>query len=52
MGLSLCKLEPDIWMKQNRDIYSYFFVYVDELSIAARDPKSLILKIGISSIVK
>ena len=36
-----CKLEPDIWMRHNRYIYEYITVYIDDLEIAARDPKIL-----------
>ena len=37
----MCKLETDIWMRKNRDINEYISVYFDYLSIAAREPKSL-----------
>ena len=38
----MCKLGPDIWIRQNVDIYGYISVYVDYLSIAAMDTKNLI----------
>ena len=41
MGLFLCKLEPDIWIQNNGDIYEYIVIYVDYLAISARNPKSL-----------
>ena len=36
----MCKLEPEIWMQQNGYIYDYIFIYVNDLAISARDPKS------------
>ena len=41
MGLFICKLEPDIWIRQNRNVYEYISVFVDDLSTLERDPKSL-----------
>ena len=38
----MCKLEPDIWIRQNGDIYEYIYIYVDDLVISARYYKSLI----------
>ena len=37
----MCKLEPDIWMRQHRDIYEDIAVYIDDLEIAAMHSKSL-----------
>ena len=42
-GIFSCKLEPDIWICQNGYIYEYISVYVDYLSIAEREPKSLVV---------
>ena len=36
-----CKAEPDIWMRKNDDIYEYIAVYVDDIAVAAKDPKSI-----------
>ena len=41
MGFFPCKAEPDIWMRKNDDIYEYIAVYVDDLAIAAKDPKQI-----------
>ena len=41
MGFVPCKAEPDIWMRKNGAIYEYIAVYVDDLAIAAKDPKSI-----------
>jgi len=41
MGFAPCKAEPDIWMQCNGDIYEYIAMYVDDLAMAAKDPKSL-----------
>ncbi len=41
-GFQLCKAEPDIWMHCNEDnIYEYIAVYVDDIAIAAKDPKGI-----------
>ena len=39
LGFFPCKAEPDIWLRRNGDIYEYVDVYVDDLAIAAKDPK-------------
>ena len=41
-GFIPCKAEPDIWMRQNGDIYEYVAVYVDDLAFAVKDPQSFI----------
>jgi hypothetical protein len=41
MGFEPSKSEPDIWMRKNGNIYEYIAVYVDDLAIAAKDPKSI-----------
>ena len=45
MELFPCKSKPDIFIKYNRDIYEYIYVYVDDLSIASRYPKIPIVKV-------
>jgi len=42
MGFEPCKAEPDIWMRRNGDVYEYIATYVDDLAVAAKDPKSII----------
>ena len=53
-GFSMGKLEPDICIRKIGDIYRYISVYVNDLVIAARDPKSLMdaLEKYISSILR
>jgi len=42
MGFQLCKAEPNIWMRRNEDnVYEYIAVYVDDITIAAKDPKGI-----------
>ena len=41
MGFKPSKAEPDIWMRRNDDVYEYIGVYVDDLAIAAKDPKAI-----------
>ena len=36
------KMEPDIWMKDCGNHYEYIAVYVDNLLIASKDPKSIV----------
>ena len=40
MGFQLSKADPDIWMKpmDDRQAYEYIAVYVDDLSVASKDP--------------
>jgi Reverse transcriptase (RNA-dependent DNA polymerase) len=42
IGFTNCRAEPDIWMRQQGDIYEYIGVYVDDLAIAAKDPDAII----------
>ena len=42
MGFKPCKAEPDIWMRKSIDKYEYIAVYVDDLAIAAVNPKEII----------
>jgi hypothetical protein len=41
MGFEPSKSEPDIWMRKNGNVYEYIAVYVDDLAIAAKDPKGI-----------
>ena len=41
MGFFPCKAEADIWMRRKSDKYEYIAVYVDDLAIAAEDPKEI-----------
>ena len=41
MGFEMSKADPDVWMRQNEDVWEYIAVYVDDLAIAAKDPKSI-----------
>ena len=41
LGFFPCKVEPDIWLRRNGDVYEYIAVYVDDLAIAARNPKEI-----------
>ena len=41
MGFFPCKAEADIWMRRLDDHYEYITVYVDDLTIASRDPKAI-----------
>ena len=41
MGFEMSKADPDVWMRQNENIWEYIAVYVDDLAIAARDPESI-----------
>ena len=42
MGFKPSKADPDIWMKSSKDAshYEYIAVYVDDLAICMKDPKS------------
>ena len=42
MGFFPCKAAPDIWMRKNGNVYKYVAVYVDDLAIAMKDPKSFV----------
>ena len=42
MGFTPSKAELDIWMRWVSDHYEYIVVYVDDLAIASKDPKSII----------
>ena len=42
MGFVQSKAEADIWMRENDGLYEYIAVYVDDLLIAARNPKEIV----------
>ena len=42
MGFFPSKAEEDIWMRDCGDHYEYIAVYVDDLMIASKDPKSIV----------
>ena len=43
MGFKPSRVDPDTWMKYSKDgsHYEYIAVYVDDLAICMKDPKSL-----------
>ena len=41
MGFQISKGDPDVWMRKNGNIWEYIAVYVDDLAIAVKDPKSI-----------
>jgi len=41
MGFFISRADGDVWMRKNGQVYEYIAVYVDDLAIAAKDPKSL-----------
>jgi len=41
MGFTPCKAKPDIWVRQNGNVYEYIGVYVDDVAAAAKDPKAI-----------
>ncbi|MGL5935125.1 MAG: reverse transcriptase domain-containing protein, partial [Cetobacterium sp.] len=43
LGFTPSKAEEDIWMKDMGDHYDYIAVYVDDLLIASKDPKAIIV---------
>jgi Reverse transcriptase (RNA-dependent DNA polymerase) len=42
MGLIPSKAKADIWVKENNNLYEYNAVYVDDLLIAASNPKEIV----------
>ncbi|MEC8171189.1 MAG: reverse transcriptase domain-containing protein, partial [Candidatus Thermoplasmatota archaeon] len=46
-GFFPCRAEPDVWMRKSPDgnCYEYVGVYVDDLAVAMRDPKTLLNKL-------
>ena len=41
-GWTPCKAEPDIWMHKQGDHYEYIAVYVDDLTLAMKNPASFV----------
>jgi hypothetical protein len=41
MGFTPCKAENDIWMREKNGLHEYIAVYVDDILIAASDPKEI-----------
>jgi len=41
LGFEPSRAEPNIWMRRIDDHYEYVAVYVDNLAIASKDPKSI-----------
>ena len=42
MDFTPSKAEADIWMRENKGLYEYIAVYVDDLLIAAKDPEEIV----------
>jgi Reverse transcriptase (RNA-dependent DNA polymerase) len=42
IGITQCKAEADIWMRENNGLYEYIAVYVDDLLIAAKIPNEIV----------
>jgi len=42
MGFVPSHADPDVWMQAKNGVYEYIAVYVNDLCIAARDPKAII----------
>ena len=45
LGFQPCKAEPDIWLRQNGDVYEYIAVYVDDMLLALKDPKAFVTQL-------
>jgi Reverse transcriptase (RNA-dependent DNA polymerase) len=43
LGFFPCKSETDIWIRRNGDLYKYVAVYVDDLAIAMKKPRNLLI---------
>ena len=41
MGFTISKTDPDVWMRFNEDVWEYIAVYVDNLCIAAKNPREI-----------
>jgi hypothetical protein len=39
MGVIPSQAKANIWMKKNNNLYEYIAVYIDDLLIAAKNPK-------------
>jgi Reverse transcriptase (RNA-dependent DNA polymerase) len=42
MGFIPSQAKADIWMRENNNLYEYIAVYVDDLLIAAQNPKEIV----------
>jgi hypothetical protein len=42
LGFTASKADSDVWMRENRGIYEYIAVYVDDIAVAAHDPEGII----------
>jgi Reverse transcriptase (RNA-dependent DNA polymerase) len=42
MGFIPSQTKADIWMKENNNLYEYIAVYIDDLLIAAKNPKEIV----------
>jgi len=42
MGFTPSRADPDVWMRAKNGIYEYIAVYVDDLCIAAHNPKAIV----------
>ena len=45
LGFVQSKAEADIWMRENKGLYEYIAVYVDDLLIAASDPEDIVRRL-------
>ena len=41
-GFKPCHAEPDIWMRENGDVYEYVAVYVDDLAFVVKEPQKFV----------
>ena len=42
MGFLQCKADPEVWMRDKGNHYEYVSVFVNDLKVASKDPKSII----------
>jgi hypothetical protein len=42
MGFFPSKVQPDIWMRPNGDVYEYIGVYTDDLAIIGKHPQEIV----------
>ena len=40
-----CKVEPDIWMRDQGDHYEYIAVYTADLTIASNNPEAIVVEL-------
>ena len=41
-GFTPSRVEPDLWLRPNGDVYEYIGVYVDDLAFAMKDPQAFV----------